>query len=216
MTSIRSFSEILRDARGMKAADKTRYASIIHNETIRLTRLLDDLLDLSVLENGQVTLNLRRARLSEVLDAAITTALAGQDAPLRVVRDMGAENVMLYSDLDRLGQVFINLVANAQKYCRSDAPELRVSVARSASGLTIDFSDNGAGIAAADQGVVFEKFFRVRGVQGDGAGLGLSICQEIMSRLGGGIRYVSGNQGATFRVILPAQALVEVPKPLPA
>ena len=57
MTSIRSFTEILRDTEGLGQFEKTKYASIIHGETIRLTRLLDDLLDLSVLENGQVSLN---------------------------------------------------------------------------------------------------------------------------------------------------------------
>ncbi len=207
MTSIRSFSEILRDAKGMKAADKTRYASIIHAETIRLTRLLDDLLDLSVLENGQVTLRLQSAPLSQVLDQAITTALAGAADPIAVRRDLAAERqVMLDTDIDRLGQVFINLVANAQKYCRAAARELSITVREDADRIAIDFVDNGKGIAPDAQGVVFEKFFRISGVEGEGAGLGLAICQQIMTRLGGDISYLPMGKGTGFRVVLPSPA----------
>lgn len=203
MTSIRSFSEILRDAKGMKEKDKSRYASIIHTETIRLTRLLDDLLDLSVLENGQVTLNMRSGQLSDVLDQAVTTALGAATQPLRVVRDANAEAVTLSTDLDRLAQVFINLVANAQKYCRAEAPKLTIRVRHDAKTLTVDFMDNGAGIAPDAQVVIFEKFFRVSGVEGDGAGLGLAICHEIMTRLGGDITYLPQGGGTAFRVRLP-------------
>ncbi|MGB3245361.1 MAG: ATP-binding protein [Sulfitobacter sp.] len=203
MTSIRSFSEILRDAKGMKAADKSRYASIIHNEAIRLTRLLDDLLDLSVLENGQVTLNNREGTLHDVLDQAVVTALAGASAPMNVYRDPAREQVMLHTDLDRLGQVFINLVANAQKYCGADVPELTITARQTAGVVQVDFVDNGQGIAPVDQSVIFEKFFRIKGVQGDGAGLGLSICREILHRLGGDIAYLSGGEGTGFRVTLP-------------
>jgi signal transduction histidine kinase len=206
MTSIRSFSEILRDAKDMTAPDKTRYASIIHNETIRLTRLLDDLLDLSVLENGQVTLHTRTSTLNEVLDQAVTTALAGATLPLRIARDPEQESVALTTDLDRLAQVFINLVANAQKYCVAKDPELVISVTQKEGHLCVDFVDNGQGIAPDAQGVVFEKFFRVSGVEADGAGLGLSICREIMMRLGGDIRYLPAQVGAGFRVSLPMAA----------
>ena len=203
MTSIRSFSEILRDAKAMKAVDKKRYASIIHNETIRLTRLLDDLLDLSVLENGQVTLHKRAGRLGDVLDQAVTTASAGAERPLRIRRDTAQEDIKLFTDLDRLAQVFINLVANAQKYCEARDPELDISVTTQDGQLVIDFADNGQGIAKDAQGVIFEKFFRISGVEADGAGLGLSICREIMTRLGGSISYVPGQAGTAFRVTLP-------------
>ena len=203
MTSIRSFSEILRDVKGMKAADKTRYASIIHNETIRLTRLLDDLLDLSVLENGQVTLHTRTGNLGQVLDQAVITALAGAENPLRICRDPAREDVALTADLDRLAQVFINLVANAQKYCLAEDPELVITVGQEMDMLTIEFADNGQGIAPDAQAVIFEKFFRISGVEGEGAGLGLSICREIMTRLGGTVRYLPRPQGTAFCVRLP-------------
>ncbi|WP_281856602.1 histidine kinase dimerization/phospho-acceptor domain-containing protein, partial [Litoreibacter halocynthiae] len=76
MTSIRSFSEFLMEG-GMDEQAQARSAGIIHEESIRLTRLLDDLLDLSVLENGQVVLNVQTARLSDLLDRAVSSAGVG-------------------------------------------------------------------------------------------------------------------------------------------
>ncbi|MEW9918528.1 ATP-binding protein [Marimonas sp. MJW-29] len=207
MTSIRSFSEILRDGGSLGEGEKSRYASIIHSETIRLTRLLDDLLDLSVLENGQVTLHLGREPLHDVLDRAVTTALTGASSTLDVEVVSTASGVVLHTDLDRLVQVFINLISNAQKYCRSEQPKLTITPELKSAGLNIDFVDNGEGVAPDEQAVIFEKFYRVSGSQGDGAGLGLAICQEIMARLGGRIIYLRDRGGAAFRVHLPLSAL---------
>lgn len=207
MTSIRSFSEILRDAAKLSEADKTRYASIIHSETIRLTRLLDDLLDLSVLENGQGNLHIGEGALQDVLDRAVTTALTGSDSPIKVTRAGVQEDIMIRTDLDRLVQVFINLITNARKYCRADQPALTILVGRRSEGITVDFVDNGEGIPADAQAVIFEKFYRATGAEGDGAGLGLAICREIMHRLDGEISYLTSYDGAAFRVYLPASAL---------
>ncbi|MGC1506202.1 MAG: ATP-binding protein [Sulfitobacter sp.] len=208
MTSIRSFSEILRDTGSLSEADKTRYASIIHAETIRLTRLLDDLLDLSVLENGQVSLHLGQEPLHAVLERAVTTVVSGGEGRLQVHITPQENELVLNTDLDRLVQVFINLISNAQKYCQAEKPELTITPYLTAEGLRIDFVDNGKGIAGDEQAVVFEKFYRVGGSQGDGAGLGLAICQEIMERLGGQVRYLDGAGGGAFQVSLPRAALV--------
>jgi Na+/proline symporter/nitrogen-specific signal transduction histidine kinase len=203
MTSIRAFSEILRDAEGLEPKDLTRYASIIHAEAIRLTRLLDDLLDLSVLENGQVSLNIRKGPLSEVINHAI--AASGSDMhSLRVRRSGPASEIILTTDHDRLAQVFINLIANAQKYCDADRPELTIDVSRRGGRVIVDFIDNGSGIPRQAQSMVFEKFYRVADRQAGGAGLGLAICREIMARLGGTLGYLPGQGGAAFRVSLPA------------
>ena len=206
MTSIRSFSEILRDTDRLSASDKTRYASIIHTEALRLTRLLDDLLDLSVLEAGQVTLNLTRCTLNDVLDHAVTTAQTGAGRPLEITRDRAAEDHVLRTDPDRLAQVFINLVTNAQKYCGDPKPRLDISAVRNGDWIDVVFRDNGAGIAPEDRTLVFEKFTRLArvGDAGEGAGLGLSICREIMTRLGGEIDLLPQGTGTAFRVRLPA------------
>ncbi|NDV51097.1 MULTISPECIES: ATP-binding protein [unclassified Salipiger] len=208
MTSIRAFSEILRDTSGLGDAEKTKYASIIHDEAIRLTRLLDDLLDLSVLENGQVNLNLREGLLSDVLDRAVAAAAADEAGRrLEIRRDRAAEQIVLHTDLDRLSQVFINLIANARKYCDAPRPRLEISV-RAGARLALDFTDNGSGVAAEAQDVIFEKFSRVSDQKAGGAGLGLAICRQIVTRLGGDITYVPGRAGASFRVSLPADLAI--------
>lgn len=203
MTSIRAFSEILREP-DLTDAERQKYAGIIETEAVRLTRLLDDLLDLSVLENGQVTLNLQDGTLRDLLDRACVAAGLRPDG-LRVIRHRADEGVVLSTDLDRLGQVFINIIANAQKYCTSPNPELRIEVGQERGAVVVDFIDNGKGIAPENQAMIFEKFARLTDhAKAGGAGLGLAICREIMLRLGGSITYLPGQGGAAFRVILPA------------
>ncbi|GGH22588.1 hypothetical protein SAMN05444007_102225 [Cribrihabitans marinus] len=205
MTSIRAFSEILRDTEGMKPEDQRRYATIIHDEATRLTRLLDDLLDLSVLESGQVTLNMSEGNLEDLLDRSVAAALTGADRALRVRRDAAAERILLRSDLDRLGQVFINLIANAQKYCDARDPVLTIRVHDAGGQLVVDFIDNGSGVPEDFHKMLFEKFARVGAEKVRGAGLGLAICREIMQRLGGDVSYLAGQDGGAFRVSLPTR-----------
>jgi hypothetical protein len=203
MTSIRAFSEIMRDTDGLSPEEQTRYAAIIHDEALRLTRLLDDLLDLSVLESGRVNLNMGGDTLRSVLDRAVSSALAGSSAGIEVRRSKAAERIPLHTDLDRLGQVFINLISNAQKYCDADEPVLTISAHDVGGQVVVDFADNGSGIPPEARSMVFEKFARVSGEKAGGAGLGLAICREIMQRLGGEITYLPGQGGAAFRVRVP-------------
>ncbi|MZQ88105.1 sodium:solute symporter [Frigidibacter albus] len=206
MTSIRAFSEILMEG-GLEGPDQARYAEIIHDETIRLTRLLDDLLDLSVLENGRVQLNVQVANLHDLIDRALQAA--GQTRVERrfvIHRDLPAEHMPIFTDTDRLVQVFINLISNARKYCDAARPELTIKVRRRGGQIEVDFIDNGSGIPAGSQSLVFEKFARLTDTtRAGGAGLGLAICREIMANLGGTITYVPGQGGAAFRVALPAR-----------
>ncbi|WP_415403364.1 ATP-binding protein [Tateyamaria sp. SN3-11] len=206
MTSIRSFSEILRDTDGLGQVEKTKYASIIHGEAIRLTRLLDDLLDLSVLENGQVSLNLETGRLNDVLKQAVVTAQAGSSGTLDIRRRHLNEGVTLTTDLDRLSQVFINLITNAQKYCVADTPTLTIDVRQDGPHVDVLFSDNGTPIPPEARALIFEKFARIDDQEGSGAGLGLAICREIMARLGGDISFAPQVDGNTFVVHLPREA----------
>lgn len=205
MTSIRAFSEILMDEGSVSKDERQRYSRIIHEEGIRLTRLLDDLLDLSVLENGQVSLNEQPGSLRDLLDRAVAaTSVPGDGRALRIRRNELAEAVPLFTDTDRLSQVFINIITNAQKYCDAKDPVLRVEVRNIGKRVAVDFIDNGQGIPKKSQAIIFEKFARLsdRNAAG-GAGLGLAICREIMTKLGGAIAYLPGQGGAAFRVTLP-------------
>ncbi len=206
MTSIRAFSEILADAGADLAPDeRQKYASVIQDETIRLTRLLDDLLDLSVLENGQVSMDMRAVPLSEVLERALTsTASVIAEAGVEIIRDRASEGRLLHTDPGRLAQVFINLIANAVKYNDSPGPKLEIRISEHPGCLLVDLIDNGPGIAPEAREMIFEKFSRLSDQAAAGsAGLGLAICREIMERLGGSVEYLPGQGGAAFRVRHP-------------
>lgn len=206
MTSIRAFSEILRDTSDVSPEEQRKYSSIIHDESVRLTRLLDDLLDLSVLENGQVNLNLRSGTLRAALDKAQATAERGEDgSAIHLLRAPAREEITLTTDFDRLGQVFINLITNARKYCDAEVSELRVKVAETPEMLIVDFIDNGSGVPKEARDLIFEKFARASPQRAGGAGLGLSICKQIMARLDGDIAFIPTDHGAHFRVTLPGK-----------
>ncbi|RYI31999.1 MAG: sodium:solute symporter, partial [Acetobacteraceae bacterium] len=154
MTSIRAFSEILTEG-DLRPDAVTRYGRIIHDEAKRLTRLLDDLLDLSVLENGSVQLTVGLASLQGMIDTALTAARQTRpERDFQVVRDLPSETIYLKTDADRLTQVFINLIANARKYCDSTRPELRIAVRQKGGRVTVDFIDNGKGIAKDAQTLI--------------------------------------------------------------
>jgi Na+/proline symporter/nitrogen-specific signal transduction histidine kinase len=204
MTSIRAFSEIL--AEGDTAPEMVaKSGRIIHEEAIRLTRLLDDLLDLSVLEQGTVPLCLSQVALAGLIDRALAaTDHIRPERAFTVVRDWQSELLHLYTDADRLVQVLINLISNARKYCDAPEPRLQIAVKSRAGRVTIDVIDNGHGIPKADQSIIFEKFARLADEsRAGGAGLGLAICREVMANLSGTIAYVPGRKGAAFRITLP-------------
>ncbi|MGL4311194.1 MAG: ATP-binding protein [Paracoccaceae bacterium] len=205
MTSIRAFSEIIKDDPDMPTDMVGKYSGIIHDETIRLTRLLDDLLDLSVLENGRVSLNIGVGNLHDLIGRAVmATANVMPDRPLTLHRDPVFEDIVIITDCDRLSQVFINLVSNARKYCDAARPELRIAAREKGGRVTVDFIDNGSGIPKKSQSIIFEKFSRLTDHnRAGGAGLGLAICREIMVNLGGDIAYLPGQGGTAFRVSFP-------------
>ncbi len=204
MTSIRAFSELL--AEGDLPPEKVaEFGRILQDEAVRLTRLLDDLLDLSVLERGTVQLDIGLAHLGQMIDRALVAA--SQTRPEREVlvhRVAQDEDIYLKTDADRLVQVLINLISNARKYCNAERPELTITVRRRGGRVYLDVIDNGAGIPVQSQAIIFEKFARATDDStAGGAGLGLAICREILTNLGGSIAYLPGQKGAAFRVTLP-------------
>ena len=204
MTSIRAFSELLMEGDAPVQVVSAQ-AGIIHTEAIRLTRLLDDLLDLSVLENGSVQLDLGVCNLAVMIDRAFVAAGSfTAERGFLVARNAADEDVFLHTDADRLVQVFINLITNVRKYCDVAQPRLRIVVRQKAGRVTIDFIDNGTALPKAAQGVIFEKFARLTDpARAGGAGLGLAICREVMANLGGSIGYLPGQGGPAFRVTVP-------------
>lgn len=205
MTSIRSFAEILRDGDNVEAAQRARFSSIIHDESQRLTRLLDDILDLSFLENGQVMLNVEEVRLAHVIDRALAaTETLQAERKITVIRDRDAELTPIETDFDRLTQVFINLISNAIRHGCAEGGQIEIRTDHIGDSLHVDIADSGPGVPFDKVDLIFEKFARLSAKTTAGsAGLGLPISRQIMRNLGGGLDYLQQPAGSTFRVSTP-------------
>ena len=218
MTSIRSISEILMRQPDLAAAQRERFVELIHHESVRLTRLLDEILDLSALEHGErdwdnhpVDPEAALSRAMEVCDA-----IARQRA-IRFSRDHAPVPVVVSGDSDRLCQVFINIIANAIAHNRDPQPRVHVRSRVTATEYVVEIMDNGAGIAPEFRATIFDKFVRIgeagsTGGAFPGLGLGLNISHTIVRKLQGRIELVEGAlPGACFRISLP---LCRVPQPV--
>jgi len=205
MTSIRSFSEILRDSDGLDLPDAKRFLGIIQDESVRLTRLLDEILDLSHLESGRGQLLLEPVVLQNAIEKALSVMGALlEEAEIVVENKLPDESVVVLANFDRLAQVFINLISNTVKYGRGEGPKLDISLSITEAYATVIMADNGPGITAADSKKVFEKFTRLSEASLAGsAGLGLPISREIMRNLQGDLTLKPSRQGAVFEVRIP-------------
>jgi signal transduction histidine kinase len=205
MTSIRSFSEILRESDTLSKPEAKRFLAIIEDESVRLTRLLDEILDLSHLESGRGQLPLEPVVLQDAVEKSLNaTGALLEDAGIQVNNTLPAAPTLVMANFDRLAQVFINLISNSVKYGRSADPKLTISLKISADMAQVTVADNGPGISAANGKKVFEKFTRLSEANLAGsAGLGLPISREIMRNLQGDLTLRPGRKGAVFVVHVP-------------
>jgi Na+/proline symporter/signal transduction histidine kinase len=208
LTSIRAFSEILLDNPDLDTAARQRYLEIVVAETARLTRLINQVLDLAKIESGTAEWRIGEVDLAALVrDAAAEAAqlFTGKGARLDVRVPPTVPPVA--ADTDRVMQVLLNLLANAATYCDPRQGEARVEVQVDNGTARVDVHDNGPGIAADEQRVIFERFRqgdRATGSRPAGTGLGLPISREIVERMGGRLWVSSApGQGATFSFTLP-------------
>ncbi|MDT3672188.1 MAG: sensor histidine kinase [Aromatoleum sp.] len=207
LTSIRAFSEMLLDDPKIDLADRSRFLGIIVSETERLTRLVNQVLDLAKIESGHAEWHNTDIDLRALVEHAVeTTAQLFQDRGATVELVLPAEAPHVLADHDRLVQVLLNLLANAAKFVPVEGGRVKVVLSRDAAQARVDVTDNGPGIDAALHAVIFEKF-RQGGDERSrpqGTGLGLPISRQIVEHFGGRL-WVSSTPGAgaTFSFVLP-------------
>ena len=211
LTSIRAFSEILHDNPELDKGERAKFLGILVKESERLTRLINQVLDLAKLESGaaewqNVTLDLREI----VADAAETTSQLFKVKNVKLELRLPDAPAPVVADRDRLMQVMLNLLTNSIKFCATDRGEVRVTVSHGQDVVRVDVRDNGVGIAPENQELIFEKFRQVGDALTEkppGTGLGLAICRQIVGHFGGRLWVESAqSMGATFSFSLPLTA----------
>ena len=208
LTSIRSFSEILHDSPDLELGERQQFLTIIIRESERLTRLINQVLDLSRIESGRMKWVMTEVDLAEVVEHAVVSMrhlFEEKQVGLKVFKPEVVP--MVRADRDQLIQLVINLLSNAQKFVPSGTGEVAVEVTCGRNTLLVSVADNGPGIPYHEQDKIFERFHQVRsGKTGNplGSGLGLAICRGIVEHLGGRLWVESTpGYGATFFFSLP-------------
>lgn len=207
LANIKAYAETLAGADSLEIEQQKEFCNTINSEVTRLSRFVDDLLSISSLEVGSLTVDLRPTDMKRVFDEVLDKIrpLLGQKGhtlDVRLPEKLGEMRV----DKDKVIAVLVNLLGNAAKYTPKGG-HIGLKVKRLENGLQIAVEDSGVGIAPEEKEKVFEKFFRSEDprVQGEtGSGLGLSLAREVARMHGGEITCDSViNEGTTFTFDLP-------------
>ena len=210
LTSIRAFSEILLAEPEVELAERKKFLGIITRETERLTRLINQVLDLAKIESGRAEWHVTRVDLNEVVaDTLAGMSQVFKEKGLAIAATLPERVPAVRADLDRLIQVLLNLLSNAVKFCEPNKGRIEVAVSEHAGYVRIDVRDNGPGISPENQKVVFDKFRQVGDTltnKPSGTGLGLHISRQIVEHFGGRMWVESRpGEGATFSFTLPVE-----------
>jgi signal transduction histidine kinase len=204
LTNMRGYLEALRD--GVLAPSKETFASL-HEETLRLAKLVEDLLRLARADSARATLHLEEISLQKMIGQNLNLFRTQLDAKAIVVRtclEEGADRVR--GDPDKLAQAIGNLLQNACQYTPGGGA-IRVIAERAGEGLKVTFANTGEGIAAEDLPFIFERFYRgekSRSREHGGAGIGLAIVRELIEAHGGTVGAESSEAETRIWFTLPA------------
>ncbi|MEX0731889.1 MAG: sensor histidine kinase [Aquisalimonadaceae bacterium] len=208
LTSIRAFGEILQGNPDIDSKQRSEFLDVVVKESERLTRLINQVLDLSKIESGWGEWQLQDLDLSVIVgDAVNATSQLFSERGVRLDVRKDTRRCLVKGDADRLIQLVINLLSNAVKFTDPARGSVTLAYAATKRGVELRVSDVGPGIPVQEQARIFEKFHQVSDQQAGkpkGSGLGLAICHRIVDLHWGRIWVESEtDQGATFIVLLP-------------
>jgi signal transduction histidine kinase len=217
VAAVRGFVDTLRRRRGELTEDEVReFLDIIHDQSDRLVRLVEDLLDVSRLEAGRLTLEWQEVAVGDILSGCIT-GMGDTGSRIDPHEAPGCPDTIVV-DPQRLGQVLTNLVGNALKF---SPPGARVELGVEPSGdaeLVFSVRDRGPGIPESEHEKIFQRFEQADSAatrNTHGVGLGLYITRELANAMGGSVTLSSEvGAGSTFRVTIPVVAPVARPAPV--
>ncbi|MBL0149468.1 MAG: histidine kinase [Ideonella sp.] len=211
LTSIRAFAELMVDDPAMDAEQRQQFLGLVVTETERLTRLVNQVLDMAKIESGHAEWRNTAVDLRALIQQAVQTTHElfrerGCEVSVQLPDGSPQETPSLYADHDRLIQVMINLLSNAAKFVPQGQGRVQVALHCTAQGATVTVQDNGPGVPPEQQTLVFEKFRQGGAAEHrpQGTGLGLPISRQIVEHFGGHmwLQSVPG-QGSTFGFDLP-------------
>ncbi len=213
LTSIRAFSEILLDNPREAEENRTRFVKIINDESERLTRLIEDLLDLSRIQSGKQKWVMRPLRFADVAESSMESIIGlATEKNLRVRTHLPSDLPVIVGDFDKLLQVVTNLLSNAIKFTPEGGEIVLSAEARQEEGKTgvyCTVADTGEGIPEDQLEAIFQKFYQVDSTATrtkGGTGLGLAICREIILHHHGRIWVESElGKGSRFHFFLPLE-----------
>lgn len=199
LTSIRLLAERLLKLEPQEAEKQKEYHSLILTQCSRLSRLINNILDFSKLEEGKQQYKFEKADLAGLLKQSL------EDYPVHLIRpDCKLEINLspvppLYLDKEALPRAFINLLDNALKFSPAQG-QVKVSLYKDNSKVVIEVADQGPGLDTEEQKLLFERFYHT----GKGTGLGLKIARHIVEGHFGKIELESQKgRGSVFKIILP-------------
>lgn len=207
LTSIRGFAETLLDGALEDPKVARQFLEIINTETERLSRLIDELLNLSKIEDRKSVPNRQPLEIEELIEQVVAILQPrSQEKNITIKVDLPENLPVVQGDSDMLSQVLINLIDNAVSYTQPGG-EIRIGAAAGQDELKVDVQDNGIGIPPESLSRVFERFYRVdkaRSREQGGTGLGLSIVKHIIDAHRGSVQVESKvGKGSTFSFVLP-------------
>ncbi len=202
-------STLLRLRDSLDRSTELKFLQNIDDASDRLTRLIDNILNVSRIESGSFKTNLQRVRVTELVQRTVSS-FRFQTHDHRVECDLPEPSPVIFADRDQIEQVLLNLLTNAVKYSAKHGT-IAIRVREQDAGVEINVHDEGPGIGAGQLTHLFDKFYRGDSAathRAPGTGLGLYICKTIIEAHGGNIEVESNqDQGSTFRVLLPHSAV---------
>jgi len=206
LASVRGYSELMLDGL-IDKNDREKYLQIILDNSVHLSRLVDDLLTLSHLESGQLSIEQEDVSIEELARWSFeSVSPQGEAKGINLGFKLDPSLSYVKGDRHRLHEILVNLLNNAILYTPPGG-EVTLVVKQSGSELVFEVNDTGCGIPEDEMSLIFERFYKVdksRRRSGSGSGLGLAISKQLANLHGGDIEVESRvGGGSTFRVHLP-------------
>jgi len=204
LTSIQMFTETLLSGK-IKVYSKTvEYLNIIHGESERLKRLINNLLDISRIEKGVKTYNFRRLDLKEVVESVVLSMKYEiEKNGIEINSDFIGKDFFISADSDSVSQAIINLITNAVKYSRENKT-IRIVLKKTDDQVIMSVQDHGIGILQSELNSIFDSYYRSGKNTGNisGTGIGLTLVKHIVNAHNAKIEVESEpGQGSTFKII---------------